>query len=284
MLNVLVTGGNGQLGCEIREVAPEFADKLRLFFVTRENLNLESESEIETFISANQIQAIVNTAAYTAVDLAEKELEKARVSNVMVPKLLAKIANRHKIKMLHVSTDFAFDGKSGKPYREDDLTSPISIYGKTKEEGEREVLKELPKAIILRTSWVYSKYGNNFLKTIRRLGKERPELKIIYDQIGTPTWARDLARVILKMIQTKDLSGFYHYSNEGITSWYDFAKEILDLSNLKTKIFPIETSEYPTPATRPTYSVLNKKKIKQSLEIEIPHWKDSLKVCLSELD
>ncbi|TGL59739.1 dTDP-4-dehydrorhamnose reductase [Leptospira ognonensis] len=284
MLNVLVTGGNGQLGCEIREVAPEFADKLRLFFVTRENLNLESESEIETFISANQIQAIVNTAAYTAVDLAEKEPEKARSSNVVIPKLLAKIANRHKIKMLHVSTDFAFDGKSGKPYKEDDLTSPISIYGKTKEEGEREVLKELPKAIILRTSWVYSKYGNNFLKTIRRLGKERPELKIIYDQIGTPTWARDLARVILKMIQTKDLSGFYHYSNEGIASWYDFAKEILDLSNLKTKILPIETSEYPTPATRPTYSVLNKKKIKQTLEIEIPHWKDSLKVCLSELD
>lgn len=284
MLNVLVTGGNGQLGSEIREITSEFSDQLRLFFVTRENLNLENEAEIEKFISTNQIQAIVNTAAYTAVDLAEKETEKAKISNVIIPKLLAKIANSHKIQMLHISTDFAFDGKSGKPYKEDDQTSPISVYGRTKEEGEREVLSELPKAIIVRTSWVYSKYGNNFLKTMRRLGKERPELKVIYDQIGTPTWARDLARVILKMIQIKDLSGFYHYSNEGIASWYDFAKEILDLSQIKTKILPIETSEYPTPATRPTYSVLNKKKIKQSLNIEIPHWKDSLKACLSELD
>jgi dTDP-4-dehydrorhamnose reductase len=283
MLSILVTGGNGQMGSEIREIASEFAESLKLTFVTRDTLNLESEADLEAFILTNQIQGIVNTAAFTAVDLAEKEEAKANIGNVVIPKLLANLSKKHNLRLLHVSTDFVFDGKSCSPYREDDITNPISMYGKSKEMGEKEVVKILPSAIILRTSWAYSKFGNNFLKTIRRLGKEKPELKVIYDQIGSPTWARDLARVSLQLILS-NLQGTFHFSNEGIASWYDFAKEILDLSQLKTKLLPIETKEYPTPATRPSYSVLNKAKVKQLLNIEIPHWKDSLKACLSEMD
>jgi len=283
MLNVLVTGGNGQLGSELNEVSSEYSESLKLFLVNRHTLNLESESELTRYIAENQIGAILNTAAYTAVDLAEKEIEKATTSNVTIPKLLANISKFHHLRFLHVSTDFVFDGKSCQPYREEDPIGPISVYGKTKARGEEEIQKTDSNFQILRTSWAYSKFGNNFLKTIRRLAQEKPELRIISDQIGSPTWVRDLARVSLQLIQT-DLPGIYHYSNEGVASWYDFAKEIVEISRLKTKIIPIETKEYPTPASRPAYSVFNKSKIKKSLNIEIPHWKDSLKACLTEME
>jgi dTDP-4-dehydrorhamnose reductase len=281
MLNLLITGSNGQLGSEIKEVASEFRDKINYFFVTRDTLDLENEAEVESFFAKNSISAILNTAAYTAVDLAESEFEKANIGNVKIPNSLSKLAYKHNMRFVHISTDFVFNGKACLPYREEDPTDPVSIYGKSKAAGEKAVLSANPDSCIIRTSWVYSKYGNNFVKTMRRLGIERSELKVIFDQIGSPTWARDLARTALQMLLSRE-SGIFHYSNEGVASWYDFAKEILELSGLKTKILPIETKDYPTAAIRPSYSVLNKSKIKNTLRLDIPHWKDSLKVCIEE--
>lgn len=283
MFNILVTGSNGQLGSEIRTISTEFADRVQFFFVTRADLNLEAEGEVDSFVTTNRIHGIINAAAYTAVDLAEKEVEKAHLANTFIPELLSKISKRNNLRYLHVSTDFVFDGRSYLPYKEQDLTNPLSVYGGSKEKGEKAVLATDNHSLILRTSWVYSKFGNNFLKTIRRLATERPELRIIFDQIGSPTWARDLARVSIQLLLSKEI-GIFHFSNEGVASWYDFAKEILELSHLTTKILPIETSEYPTPAIRPAYSLLNKAKIKQSLNIDIPHWKSSLKDCISEMN
>ncbi len=283
MFNVLITGGSGQVGTEIRHLSSKFKETLNIVAVTREELDLEDRLLVENFILKHNIHGIINAAAYTAVDLAEKEEKKANRVNVFVPELLAKISKHLNLRFLHISTDFVFDGRTFLPYKEENPTSPLSVYGSSKEKGERAVLSANEYAIILRTSWVYSKFGNNFVKTIRRLGKEKSELRVISDQIGSPTWARDLADISLVLIQSKE-SGTFHYSNEGVASWYDFAKEILEGSNIKTKILPIETKDYPTPAARPPFSVLNKSKIKQTLGIEIPYWKDSLKLCLAEFD
>lgn len=214
--------------------------------------------------------------------MAESEKEKASEGNVLIPKLLAELSFQHRIYLIHFSTDFVFDGNSSVPYKEEDLKSPVSVYGKTKSEGEDFVLSSNPNATIVRTSWVYSKYGKNFLKTILKLSSERPELKVIFDQVGTPTWANDLAGVCISFL-LKPTPGIFHYSNEGVASWYDFAKEIVDISKNNSRVLPIETKDYPTPAKRPHYSLLNKSKIKTSLEISIPHWKDSLKECMKSL-
>ncbi|TGN07962.1 dTDP-4-dehydrorhamnose reductase [Leptospira ilyithenensis] len=282
MHNVLVTGANGQLGSELKDISGKYSDQFVFHFADRSGLNLSDANEVDRFLKEKKIQSIVNAAAYTAVDLAESEIDKASEGNVTIPKLLAELSFQHRIYLIHFSTDFVFDGKSSIPYKEEDLKSPVSVYGKTKSEGEDFVLSSNPNASIIRTSWVYSKYGKNFLKTILKLSSERPELKVIFDQVGTPTWANDLAGVCIAFL-FKQMPGIFHYSNEGVASWYDFAKEIVEISKNKSNVLPIETKDYPTPAKRPHYSLLNKSKIKTSLEISIPHWKDSLKECMKSL-
>lgn len=282
MRNVLVTGANGQLGSELKEASTAYVDRFHIFYIDRNSLDLSSLEQVEDFILTNRIDSIINTVAYTAVDLAEKEIEKAEMGNVTIPSLLAEISAKHNLHMVQISTDFIFDGKHCLPYSETDIPNPISVYGKTKWLGEQKVQLIDPNSCIIRTSWLYSKYGNNFLKTIQRLGKERLEIRVIFDQIGSPTWARDLAFVILSAVD-KRLAGVYNYSNEGVASWYDFAFEIFKVSELDCKLIPIETKDYPTPAMRPHYSILNKGKIKSELKIEIPHWKESLRKCISEI-
>ncbi|MCZ8157158.1 MAG: dTDP-4-dehydrorhamnose reductase [Leptospira sp.] len=282
MLNILVTGANGQLGSEVRHIAEEFKTDFSFHFVTRSELDLTSEHLVESFLLNYKIDGILNAAAYTAVDLAEKESERAMEGNVTIPSILAKLCKKHSLKLLHFSTDFVFDGKSFHPYNESDKIAPISIYGQSKAEGERAVLSQYHESKLIRTSWVYSKFGHNFLKTILRLSAEKPELRVIADQIGSPTWARDLARASLSLLKS-DATGIFHFSNEGVASWYDFAKAILEEGGKQTPIIPIETKDYPTPATRPPYSVLNKSRIKQTLNIQIPHWRDSLRNCMSEI-
>ncbi|TGN18239.1 dTDP-4-dehydrorhamnose reductase [Leptospira idonii] len=282
MSKILVTGSTGQLGNELKEISSVHSEKDRFVFVSRNDLNLLDEKSLSSFLDRNEISSVINAAAYTAVDLAEKETEEAKRINETYPSLLSRLTKEKKIKLIHFSTDFVFDGKSSLPYKENDFKSPISVYGKTKSDGEDRILSNDSNAIIVRTSWVYSRFGKNFVKTILKLGSEREELKVIFDQIGSPTWAKDLAHLSLLLIST-DLSGIYHYSNEGVASWYDFAKEIISFSGSSCRVLPIETKDYPTPAARPHYSVMNKSKIKESCKIEIPHWKDSLSMCMNEI-
>jgi len=282
MTNVLVTGSNGQVGSEIRALSDNY--DYNFFFTDRETLDITNESDIRTFIDDNKINTIINAAAYTAVDKAEDDKENADKVNHLAVKYLASAAKERDIKLIYISTDYVFDGKSYKPYNEDDTTNPNGVYGKTKLDGEK-VLQEINpfNSIIIRTSWVYSSFGANFVKTMLRLGKEKNELGVIFDQVGTPTYAKDLAQAILDILP-KVKNGkveIYNYSNEGVLSWYDFAKEIMRIAKLDCKIKPIETKEYPTPATRPHYSLLNKSKIKTEFNLTIPYWKDSLDKCLT---
>ena len=285
MNNILVTGADGQLGSEIRELSKNHSD-YSFIFTDKKNLDITKENEISKFFDSNKINAIINCAAYTAVDLAEDETEMANQINHISVKLLAKEAKKHKIKFIHVSTDYVFDGTSHVPYIETGSTNPQSVYGSTKLEGEQ-ILKEISpdNSIIIRTSWVYSSFGNNFVKTMLRLGQEKESLNVIFDQIGTPTYAKDLANCILNIIPKVKNSEVetFHYSNEGVCSWYDFAKTIFELKKIDCKVFPIPSSAYPTKAKRPHYSVLNKEKIKKQFNIEIPYWKDSLSDCLQLL-
>jgi dTDP-4-dehydrorhamnose reductase len=284
MYNVLVTGASGQLGSEIQDIAFDY--KYNFFFTDKEQLDITNEDNIRTFIKNNSISHIINCAAYTAVDKAEEDQENADLVNRKAVKKLAKISYEQNLKLVHISTDYVFDGKTFKPYCEEFQTKPNSIYGKTKLEGELEIIKINPSnSIIIRTSWVYSSFGHNFLKTMLRLGKDKDELGVIFDQIGTPTYAKDLAKTILDILPKikNDKVEIYNYSNEGVTSWYDFAKEIMDIANVNCKINPIETYQYPTPANRPHYSLLNKAKIKNKFNISIPYWKDSLHECLKTL-
>ena len=275
MSNILVTGSNGQLGSELRELTdnPEF----HYHFTDHKSLDITNSRAVEKYCIENQINAIVNCAAYTAVDKAETEQELAEKTNHLAVRNMAKIAKDHNIRLIHVSTDYVFYGKHCEPYGEEDETNPQSVYGKTKLAGEKAILQIAPKnSIIIRTSWLYSSYGRNFVKTMLRLGKEREELGMISDQIGTPTYARDLANTIIKIIQHKKLNTHsspevYHYSNGGFCSWYDFAKEIMNVAKLDCQINPIKTHQYPTPAKRPRYSMLDKAKIKKDFNIEIPN-------------
>ena len=240
----------------------------------------------QEYIKNNAIRVIINCAAYTAVDKAEDEAELADAINHKALQTMAKLAKENEIKLIHVSTDYVFNGMNYKPYSEDDATDPQSVYGRTKLEGEKAIQEINPKnSIIIRTSWVYSAYGANFVKTMLRLGKERESLGVIFDQVGTPTYAKDLAKTILEIVPKikNNKVEIYHYSNEGVLSWYDFAKEIMKMSKLTCKVDPIETKEYPTPAKRPHYSLLNKAKIKKDFGIEIEYWKDGLDDCLKRL-
>lgn len=284
MNNILVTGSNGQLGNEIKKLSSIY--RYNFFFTTKEDLDITSLSNLEKFISQNQINIIINAAAHTAVDSAEKDYENADEVNHRAVKHISRIAKEHNIKLVHISTDYVFDGKNYKPYLESDITNPNGIYGKTKLSGEKAMLKISPNnSIIIRTSWVYSSFGENFVKTMLRLGKERDTLGVIYDQVGTPTYARDLAKTILEIlpkIRNNNVE-IYNFSNEGALSWYDFAKEIIRVAKLECQIKPIETSEYPTLVMRPYYSLLNKAKIKKDFNIDIPYWKDSLEECLKTI-
>ena len=284
MLNVLATGTNGQLGSEIKELSKEYS--YNFFFTNRSNIDVTSKDNVKDFCQINNINVIINCAGYTAVDKAESDEINADLINRKAVKKLSLVCQELNIKLVHISTDYVFDGKNFKPYCEEYKTNPQSVYGKSKLDGENEMIKINPKnSIIIRTSWVYSYYGNNFVKTMIRLGKEKESLGVIFDQIGTPTYAKDLAKLILDILPKIDNQkvAIYNYSNEGVLSWYDFAKEIMKMAKLNCKINPIETFEYPTPAIRPHFSLLNKSKIKDKFNIEIPYWKDSLDDCLRKL-
>lgn len=282
--NILVTGSNGQVGSEIKSISSDYS--YNFFFTDRNNIDITSKDDIRKFSQTNSINVIINCAAYTAVDKAESDHQNADLVNRKAVKKLSIVAKELNIKLIHISTDYVFDGKNFKPYVEEFQTNPQSVYGKTKLDGENEMRDINPlNSIIIRTSWVYSYYGNNFVKTMLRLGKEKEELGVIFDQVGTPTYAKDLAITILDIIPQIENSKVevYNYSNEGVLSWYDFAKEIMKMAKLNCKIKPIETYQYPTPAKRPHFSLLNKSKIKSKFNLEIPYWKDGLDDCLKRL-
>ena len=286
MLNILVTGANGQLGSELQEEMPKVLQGSHFFFTDKDTLDITNESDIRNFIDLNHIDTIINCAAYTAVDKAEEDEVNADKINHLAVKYLAQISKDKNILLVHVSTDYVFDGTNHKPYVENDTTNPNGIYGKTKLAGEQVMLEINPEnSIIIRTSWVYSSYGANFVKTMLRLGEDRDELGVIFDQVGTPTYAKDLAKAILEILPKiqNDKVKIYNYSNEGVCSWYDFAKAIFELSGIACQVNPIETKEYPTPAKRPHYSLLNKVKIKEDFDLTIPYWKDSLEACLTKI-
>jgi len=282
--NILVTGGNGQLGSEIRVLSSNSNDNF--FFTDVAELDITNIDAIKAFAETNQIDTIINCAAYTAVDKAEEDQELANKVNHLAVKYLSEVAKANGIALVHVSTDYVFDGKNYRPYLESDPTSPNGVYGQTKLDGEKAMMELNPKnSLIIRTAWVYSSFGANFVKTMLKLGKDRDQLTVIYDQVGSPTYARDLAQAILDIVPQlqSDSVEIYNYSNEGVLSWYDFAKEIMKMAKVDCNILPIETKDYPTPATRPHYSLLNKAKIKEKFNITIPYWKDSLDSCLKEL-
>jgi dTDP-4-dehydrorhamnose reductase len=286
--SILVTGANGQLGNELRELSA-LNSGCAFTFIDKDELDLCNPEDSWAYFIDKTFDVIINCAAYTAVDKAESEQAVARAINTRALETLARIAKEKASSLIHISTDYVFDGKNFKPYTETDATHPQGIYGQTKLDGELAMLQINPaNSIIIRTSWLYSSFCNNFVKTMLRLGKERDELGVIYDQVGTPTYARDLARAILLIIQHPILNAqkateIYHYSNEGVCSWYDFAKTIFELSDIHCNVKPIETVDYPTPAKRPHYSLLNKAKIKNTFDITIPYWKDSLQACLDIL-
>ena len=283
-MNILVTGSNGQLGSELQELSSNY--EYNFFFTNRTDIDITNKENIKEYCQKNSINVIINCAAYTAVDSAETDEKNADLINRKAVKKLALISQELDIKLIHISTDYVFDGKNFKPYCEEYQTNPKSIYGKTKLAGENEMIKINPhNSIIIRTSWVYSSFGNNFVKTMLKLGKAKDELSVIFDQIGTPTNAADLAKTILDILPKikNDKVTIYNYSNEGVLSWYDFAKEIMKMAKIDCTINPIETFQYPTPAKRPHYSLLNKAKIKKEFNITIPYWKDSLDKCLQVL-
>jgi dTDP-4-dehydrorhamnose reductase len=285
-MNILVTGSNGQLGSEIKDIAASYKS-FRFFFMDLPTLDICNSIQLNIFIKENNINTVINCAAYTAVDAAEQNVVIAEQVNgagvVNLVHALAKVNG----KLIHISTDYVFDGNVFLPYQESDKTNPMGVYGKTKRNGELAVVNSDIDAIVIRTSWLYSAYGTNFVKTMRRLGKEKKELDVICDQIGTPTNASDLATVCLEVLSyNKQLNikgNIYHYSNEGVASWYDFATAIMDLDGISCQVKPIETKDYPTVARRPHFSVLNKTKIKNDFEIEIPYWRTSLARCISKL-
>ncbi len=282
MPKVLVTGSKGQLGSELKDLVSDE----NFYFTDRDTLDIADKEAVENFCKENSIDTIINCAAYTAVDKAEEDVENADRINHLAVKYLAEVAKENGIKLVHVSTDYVFDGENFRPYVESDVTNPNGVYGSTKLAGEEAIKKVNPhNAIIIRTSWVYSSFGANFVKTMLHLGKERDALGVIFDQVGTPTYAKDLAQAILDILPKikSETVEIYNYSNEGVLSWYDFAKEIMKMAKIACKVNPIETKAYPTPAKRPHYSLLNKAKIKETFKIEIPYWKDGLDDCLRKM-
>lgn len=286
MATILVTGANGQLANELKVLSSGFP-QYQFLFTAKEELPIENTDALTSFFQRNKMDYCINCAAYTAVDKAESEKEKAFLINAEAVGELANVCYNHQTKLIHISTDYVYDGTVHNPLKENNPVGPINIYGESKLKGEELALEKNPSAIVIRTSWVYSSFGNNFVKTMMRLFKEKSEINVINDQFGSPTYAADLAAVILNFIQQteqgKDFSGIVNYSNSGVTTWYEFAEEIKSLVNSNCKINPIPTSSYPTPAKRPLYSVLDTSKIKELLQIEIPSWKESLKECVDIL-
>ena len=287
-MRVLITGSNGQLGSEIKEMAANYK-KLDFIFKDLPDLDICNFNLLQSFIIDNNINAVINCAAYTAVDKAEEDsIIATKVNYEGVLNIVNALENVNG-KLIHISTDYVFDGDHFFPYKESDPVSPIGVYGETKREGELAVINSALDSIVIRTSWLYSFYGNNFVKTMLHLGNEKEYLGVIFDQVGTPTYARDLAKTCLEIL-CKDSSlniskngSLYHYSNEGVASWYDFAISIMELGGKNCKLNPIQTKDYPTLAKRPQYSVLNKSKIKTDFKIEIPYWRDSLKECIEKI-
>jgi dTDP-4-dehydrorhamnose reductase len=287
-MNILVTGSNGQLGSEIKDLVANYAS-FSFFFMDLPELDICNSSQLNIFVNNNNINTVINCAAYTAVDKAEEDAEIAEQVNSIGVSNLVNALETVNGKLIHISTDYVFNGDHFLPYKESDPVSPIGVYGETKRAGELAVINSDIDSVVIRTSWLYSSYGNNFVKTMLRLGNEKENLGVIFDQVGTPTYARDLARTCLEIlcgessVNISKNGNLYHYSNEGVASWYDFAISIMELGGENCKVKPIQTKDYPTLAKRPQYSVLNKFKIKTDFKIEIPYWRDSLKDCLEKI-
>lgn len=285
MNNILVTGSKGQLGSEIAAIASQFP-AYNFVFTDVNELDLTRSKEVEAFFNENNITICINCAAYTAVDKAEDDRELAMLINYKSVENLSNVCNTNNTLLIQISTDYIFNGKQYRPYLETDVPDPDSYYGLTKLKGEQAVLEIANKAIVIRTSWLYSSYGNNFVKTMIKLGREKDELGVVVDQVGTPTYAADLAVTIMTIInktRNNPIKEIYNYSNEGAISWYDFAKEVMNHANINCRIKAIESKDFPAKANRPYYSVLNKAKIKNDFQIEVPYWLDSLKVMISKL-
>ncbi len=287
MTKILVTGSNGQLGNEFREQAKQ--SNFEFTFTDVAELDITDIQAIETLFSKNTFDFVINCAAYTNVNKAEEEEHIAQKINALAPENIAKVCTKFHCKFVHISTDYVFEGTNCQPYKETDTVCPQSAYGRTKLQGEQLIQTSCGDSLIIRTSWLYSTFGNNFVKTMIKLGTERDELKVVFDQVGTPTYAGDLAKAILTIISkvennTKSfVAGVYHFSNEGVCSWYDFTKEIHSIAHIECSVIPEESKNYPSPAKRPFYSVLNKQKIKDTYGISIPYWKDSLALCIKKL-
>lgn len=284
-MNILITGSNGQLGSEFRELEKEY-NSYKFFFTDLNELDITNAEKTMQFVKSNKIEAAVNCAAFTSVDAAESKKSDATLINATGAKNIANACAKVNALLIHISTDYVFEGKNFKPYTENDTAGPKTTYGKTKLDGEIEVIFNAKRALIFRTSWLYSSYGNNFMKTIFEKAKKEKELKVVYDQVGTPTYAGDLARAILEIIPKvpqKIRTEIYNFSNEGVASWYDFAHAIVKIKNLDCKIEPVLSKEFQTEAVRPHYSVLNKARVKKDFGVSLPHWRDSLEKCLAKM-
>ena len=283
---ILVTGANGQVGKEIQLLSKNFP-AIEFLFASRTELDITDKNSVEKYFMEHQPQCVINCAAYTAVDKAESEPDAALLVNATAVGYLASSCNHLGIPFIHISTDFVFDGTKNSPYNEMDETNPQGVYARTKREGEKLALHTHSKTIVVRTSWVYSEFGNNFVKTMIRLGKEKPELRVVNDQKGSPTYAKDLADTLLKIAMMCDALkhwGIYHFSNSGEITWCEFAKAILELKGIETPVHPITTAEFPTPAKRPAYSVMSKEKIQNTFGIKLRDWKESLSECLKQIE
>ncbi|TVQ84294.1 MAG: dTDP-4-dehydrorhamnose reductase [Bacteroidetes bacterium] len=284
-MNILVTGSNGQLGSELRELEKQYK-QYKFFFTDFHELDITNAEKTMQFVKSNKIETVVNCAGFTAVDAAEAQKSEAALINATGAKNLAQACAKVNALLIHISTDYVFEGRSFKPYTENDTAGPKTTYGKTKLDGEIEVIFNAKRALIFRTSWLYSSYGRNFIKTIVEKAKAEKELKVVYDQVGNPTYAGDLAKAILDIIPKvpqKIRTEIYNYSNEGVASWYDLAHAIIRIKNIDCQLKPVLSKEFPSEAIRPHYSVLNKARVKNEFGISIPHWRDSLEKCLEKL-
>lgn len=287
-LSILVTGSDGQLGSEIQAIASQ-CDWAEFHFTTIDQLDLAQKAQIEHAFYTHNYHYCINCSAYTAVDRAEDDKETAYLINAQAVGWLGEIGKKTQTKIIHVSTDYVFDGVNHRPYAENDPTHPLSVYGASKETGELLLMQSQPESIILRTAWLYSAHGQNFVKTMIRLGNEKESLKVVFDQVGSPTYARDLAKAILHLIQKSESmptfpGGIYHYTNEGVASWYDFATAIHEMSGIRCHVEPCKSDQFPTKAHRPHYSILDKQKIKSTFALDIPHWRQSLRECIETIN
>ncbi len=281
--SILVTGANGQLGTELRQLKNSFP-QYQFIFVARDELDITNAEPVNNFFHSSAPSYCINCAAYTAVDKAETEIESAFAVNSKATAILAAVCKEYNAQFIHISTDYVFDGTATTPYTEESKTNPVSVYGKSKLEGEQKALEVNPASIIIRTAWVYSEFGKNFVKTMLRLMNDKPEIGVVSDQVGSPTYAADIAMAIMNIISSGNWHpGIYHFSNEGIISWFDFAIAIKELSGSSCKVNPITTAQYPTPAKRPAYSVMNSHKISNTYGIPLVGWRQSLQTCLQRI-